>query len=89
MSRISDIFKLKPEHRAEHRIRYYVYLIGADGSKELIPRESTMRGDWPMEAKCSCGWETRTGGGVRSWIEKQVQDHKFDVNIGLWKKEEK
>lgn len=64
----------------QHRIRHYVYL--APG--ELVPREAGMRGAWPCEAKCSCGWETKTGGAVRSWIERQVADHKWDVAHGYW-----
>ena len=63
----------------KHRIRHYVY----DGSS-MIPRESGMRGAWPCEAKCSCGWETRSGGAVRSWIDKEVAAHKFDVEHGIW-----
>lgn len=62
----------------QHRIRHYVHSGG-----ELIPRESGMRGEWPCDAKCSCGWETRSGGAVRSFIEKAVRDHKFDVKHGL------
>lgn len=67
-----------------HRIRHYVYGIPGDRST-LIPRESTMRGAWACEAKCSCGWETRTGGAVRSWIDREVADHKFDVEHGFWR----
>lgn len=62
-----------------HRIRHYVY-----AGVQLIPRESSMRGTWACEAKCSCGWETRTGGAVRSWIEREVAEHKFDVEHGYW-----
>lgn len=62
-----------------HRIRWYVHSGG-----ELIPRESSMRGAWPFEAKCSCGWETRTGGAVRSYVAFLIRDHKFDVEHGFW-----
>lgn len=67
----------------EHRIRHYVWT-----GEELIPRESGMRGAWPCEAKCSCGWETRTGGAVRSYINKMVDRHKWDVANGFWTPEE-
>jgi hypothetical protein len=83
MSALTDIFKLTPEQAAQHRIRHYVYLIDSEGNKELVPRESTMRGEWPCEAKCSCGWETQTGGGVASWVKQMVQDHKFAVKHGF------
>lgn len=61
-----------------HRIRHYVYAGG-----ELVPRTAAMRGAWPCEAKCSCGWETRTGGAVRSYIDRMVDDHKLDVKLGF------
>jgi hypothetical protein len=67
----------------QHRIRHYVYGIAGDRST-LMPRESQMRGAWPCEAKCSCGWETRTGGAIRSAIEREVWDHKWDVEHGFW-----
>lgn len=55
-----------------HRIRHYVY-----AGDTLIPRESGMRGAWACEAKCSCGWETRSGGALLSFIKREVADHKF------------
>lgn len=67
----------------KHKIRHYVYLDPVDRST-LVPRESTMRGAWPCEAKCSCGWETKTGGATRHYIKTLVEDHKFDVKHGLW-----
>jgi hypothetical protein len=68
----------------QHRIRHYVYT-GSGDDRELIPREATMRGDWPCEAKCSCGWETHSGGAVLSYIRREVADHKWDVENGFWK----
>lgn len=56
----------------EHKIRWFVYLAG-----EKIPRTSTMRGQWGYDVECSCGWKTNTGGGVRSWLEQEVWEHKF------------
>lgn len=70
-----------------HRIRHYVYGVPGDRST-LIPREPTMRGAWACEAKCSCGWETRTGGAVRSSIERDVRWHKWEVEHGFWKEEQ-
>lgn len=62
----------------EHRIRHYVY-----AGDERIPRTATMRGAWPCDAECSCGWSTGTGGAVRSYIDKLVDEHKTDVELGL------
>jgi hypothetical protein len=41
-----------------------------------MPYESSMRGTWGWDATCSCGWQTRTGGAVRSSVLESVQDHK-------------
>ena len=62
-----------------HRVRWWVYTGGVDedGRRERIPRVSTMRGQWPgYDVECSCGWESRTGGAVRSYIEQLVWEHK-------------
>ena len=41
-----------------------------------MPYESSMRGTWGWDATCSCGWQTRTGGAVRSSVLENVRDHK-------------
>jgi len=61
-----------------HSIRRYVY-----AGDELVPRQASMRGTWAHEAKCSCGWETHTGGAVESYVDQMVKDHKFDVEHGF------
>jgi hypothetical protein len=45
---------------------------------EKIPFETSMRGAWGWDVKCSCGWESRTGGGVRSWLKEMVRNHKLE-----------
>lgn len=59
-----------------HRIRHFVY-----AGDELVPRTRAMHGAWGCEAKCSCGWETSTGGAVRSYVDELVHDHKLDVEL--------
>lgn len=56
---------------AEHKIRWFVY-----AGNELIPFQSSMRGQWGYEAKCSCGWQTRTGGALRRYVRSLTEDHK-------------
>lgn len=72
-----DVFKGIKEFAPGHRIRRFVY-----AGDELIPREASMRGQWPNEAKCSCGWESHTGGAVESYVNHEVEDHKWDVENG-------
>lgn len=55
-----------------HRIRWYVYAGG-----QRIPRTATMRGQWGHDAACSCGWETTTGGATRTYIQGEINLHKF------------
>ena len=59
------------------RIRWYVYGGGYGTPLVKMPREATMRGTWPgYDAECVCGWESRTGGAVRRYVEGMVTDHK-------------
>jgi hypothetical protein len=54
------------------RIAWWVYV-----GRERIRRTSTMRGRWSYDATCSCGWDTHTGGAVRSYIEREIWTHKY------------
>jgi len=63
----------------DHRIRWFVYTGRVtEAGRERIPRTAAMRGPWPAgyDVVCSCGWETRTGGAVRSYIEREIRWHK-------------
>jgi hypothetical protein len=61
----------------QHRVRWFVYTGGTvDGKPERIPRQASMRGQWGYDAVCSCGWDSRTGGGVRRYVTVLVEDHK-------------
>lgn len=55
----------------EHRIRWYV-----KSGDEFIPKTKTMRGQWGHDAKCSCGWESRTGGATAAAVQREVKSHK-------------
>lgn len=60
---------------ADHRVRWFVY---TGRGRERIPRVATMRGWWPgYDVVCSCGWESRTGGGLRRYITEMVSEHKW------------
>lgn len=56
---------------AGHRIRWYVY-----AGTERIPHTSKMRGTWGYDAACSCGWDSRTGGATRRYVQGEVWLHK-------------
>lgn len=57
-----------------HRIKWWVYAGG-----ERIRHTSTMRGTWGYDATCSCGWDTRTGGAVRRYVQDEVDTHKREA----------
>lgn len=60
-----------------HRIRWY----GVVSGDELVPRNRRMNGrDWGWEAKCSCGWESRTGGAIEAEVRRKIADHRWDVD---------
>ena len=52
-------------------IKWFVY-----AGEEKIRYNKTMRGQWGYEASCSCWWETRSGGAVRSSIQWEIETHK-------------
>lgn len=56
----------------QHKVRWFVYAGG-----EKIPHTATMRGQWGYDVECSCGWATKTGGAVRSYIKTEIWLHKL------------
>jgi hypothetical protein len=53
-------------------IKWFVYSMGTK-----LSRTSSMRGSWDgYDASCSCGWESKTGAGVKSWVTELVETHK-------------
>lgn len=57
-------------------VKWFVY-----AGEEKIRYTSTMRGAWGYDAVCSCGYETKTGGGVRRYVLELMEDHKrFEHN---------
>jgi len=57
-----------------HRITWWVY-----AGDERIRYQSTMRGSWGYDATCSCGWDSKTGGGVERWVTELVNEHKDEA----------
>lgn len=54
------------------RISWWVY-----AGPERIRHTNHMRGQWGYDATCSCGWDSHTGGAVRSAVALAVWEHKF------------
>ena len=51
------------------------WFVVVDGQK--YPKKTGMVGYKAFEVKCSCGWESNTGGGVFSWVKSEADDHKL------------
>ena len=66
--------------QAKPKISWWVYVGGRDGIPwERIRHQATMRGWVAWDATCTCGWDSQTGGAVRSYVEREVWTHKhFD-----------
>ena len=63
-------------------IKWFVWSQG-----EKFARNSTMRGTWGYDAECSCGWDSKTGGGVYSWVKDlvethKIQEHGYTIKVG-------
>ena len=58
----------------EHRATWWVY-----AGDELIRHTAAMRGTWGYEVKCSCGWQTRTGCGLRRYCQDQLDGHRAEA----------
>jgi len=54
------------------QIELFVY-----AGDEKIRHTSNMAGNWAWDFKCSCGFESKTGGAIRSYIQKTIKEHKL------------
>lgn len=46
----------------------------------LVPRTSMMQGrDWGWDVRCSCGWESRTGGAIQARLREMVAFHRYEI----------
>jgi hypothetical protein len=57
-----------------HRARWYVY-----AGAERIPHEAGMRGAWGYDVTCSCGWDSKTGGGTRRYVAAKLDEHRTEA----------
>ena len=53
-------------------IKWFVYSMG-----HKLPRTASMRGSWDgYDVACSCGWESKTGGAIKSCVTDLMEKHK-------------
>lgn len=62
------------ETKRAHRATWWVY-----AGTERIRHTAAMRGSWGYDVTCSCGWDSRTGGGLRRYVAGQLEAHRYDA----------
>ena len=65
----------------KHRIQWWAYAYDSEGNEQKIRRSDSMRGPWGYDVTCSCGWESRTGGAIRAYVQKEVYWHKMESEV--------
>ena len=64
----------------EHRATWWVYPEpGNTDPATRIRHTATMRGRWGYDVTCSCGWDSRTGGGLRRAVARDLEWHRFQA----------
>jgi hypothetical protein len=61
-----------------HKIKWWAYAYDSAGNEQLIRRSDAMRGSWGYDVTCSCGWQSRTGGAIRAYVQQEVRRHKVE-----------
>jgi hypothetical protein len=57
------------------KVKIQIFVYAGD---EKIRHTSHMRGEWGYDFKCSCGYESRTGGAVKSYVRDLIDRHKIE-----------
>lgn len=65
----------------KHTISWWAISYDADGRSIRYRRPRGLVGHKAFEASCSCGWETRTGGAIESYIKTRVKDHRDEEEV--------
>jgi hypothetical protein len=71
---------ITPETVKAHRMTWWAIPFGRDPGR--IRRNPSMRArDWGWDVTCSCGWESRTGGAIQSYVQSCIDDHRYDAQF--------
>jgi hypothetical protein len=85
----ADVYLLDPPRNAgeyleaaapapePHRATWWVH-----AGTGRIRHTAAMRGSWGYDVTCSCGWDSRTGGGLRRYVAELLGQHRDDVAAG-------
>lgn len=67
---------------ANEKVTIKWFAVLRDGSKMRNAR-GFQHNAWDVE--CSCGWESRTGGAIKSYMVREVEAHKRNEHDYSWK----
>jgi hypothetical protein len=70
--------EISDQTRRDHRATWWVYPEPGNTATR-IRYQKTMRGTWGYDVTCSCGWDSRTGGGLRRYVAEQLDGHRADA----------
>ena len=70
--------KLEP---TDQKVTIKWFAVLHDGS-QVRNNKGFIHNAW--DVTCSCGWESRTGGGIKAWVKREVEDHKYFVHDYQW-----
>jgi len=65
----------------EHRAAWWVYAEPGNTTTR-IRHNAQMRGSWGYDVTCSCGWASRTGGGLRRYVRELLDLHRYEARDG-------
>ena len=63
------------------KVQIQWFWVATDGSK-IRNNKGFIHNAW--DAKCSCGWETHTGGGIKAWVKEEIEIHKVRDHNYSW-----
>jgi hypothetical protein len=66
----------------DQKVTIQWFAVMRDGSK-IRNNKGFIHNAW--EAKCSCGWESKTGGAIKSAVVVDVDAHKYAEHNYAWR----
>jgi len=65
----------------DQKVTIQWFAVMHDGSK-IRNNKGFIHNAW--DVKCSCGWESKTGGAIKACVARIADEHKWDVHNYSW-----
>ncbi len=66
----------------KEKVKIQWFWVAGDGTK-IRNNKGFVHYAW--DVKCSCGWETKTGGAIKASVKRDVEAHKYYEHDYTWK----